>query len=238
MKNIKYVFLGNSQNMKEIGEVPNKVDKETAKDSREIFQKYCESSSKQYDKREKIIGGEEKGNYYFTITPNDIFYLILAVNDYPERQIFQLITDIHKDSIYLCVDEKGALNKGGKQLLKNVVESYQNSSNDKLGEVQNNLNEIKIEMNQNMKKVMNNVEDVQDLKMKSDKIKDNSKEFNKKASDLKKLTCWNNYKWGIILTVLLVIIILVIVVGFALKKDSDDDRSDHGKSTNSTLLFF
>lgn len=232
MKNIKYVFLGNSQNLKEIGEYPNKVSESWTQEARTIFQTYCKSPmNTKYEQRNKVVGHD--GNYYFTITPTNIFYLILADSSYQERHIFQLVEEMQKESIYLLVDEKGELNKIGKQSLKNLIEGYQNPES-KLTKVRSDIEDIQIEMKNNVKHMVNQLEDAQGLKVKSEMIKNNSVEFSKKANELKRVTCWQNCKWTIILLTLIIGILLIIILPIVLSKNSANVNTNGGTSANST----
>jgi len=229
MKNIKYVFLGNSQNLKEIGDYPMKASDAWAKEAKTIFSTYCKSPmNTKYEERNKVVGTE--GNYYFTITPSNTFYLILTETDYPQRQAFQLIEDMSKENIHLLVDEKGELSKIGKQSLKNLVDSYQ-SGESKISGVQRDIEDIKIEMNENVKKVVSNLEDAEGLKIRSDKIKDNSKEFAKQSSALKRATCWQNCKWTIILSLLLLGVILIIVLSVTLSSNGSNNSGSNNSGT-------
>jgi hypothetical protein len=233
MKNIKYVFLGNSQNLKEIGDYPMRASEAWVKEAKTIFTTYCKSPmNTKYEERNKVVGTE--GNYYFTITPSNTFYLILTETDYPQRQAFQLIEDMSKENIHLLVDEKGELSKIGKQSLKNLVDSYQ-SGETKISGVQRDIEDIKIEMNENVKKVISNLEDAEGLKQKSDKIKDNSKEFAKKSAELKRATCWQNCKWTIILSLLLLGIILIIVLSVTLSSGGGNSNSGPNNSGTTTI---
>src|SRR5689334_15788033 len=149
MKNIKYIFLGNAQSLKEIGDYPSKVSEAWVKDAKQIFEKYCKSTmTNKYEQRSRVVGQE--GNYYFTITPTNVFYLVLADQSYQERHVFELIEEIQRENVPLLVDEKGELNKLGKQSLKNIIDNYQQPNN-KIHAVQNDINDIKIEMRNNMK---------------------------------------------------------------------------------------
>jgi hypothetical protein len=233
MKNIKYVFLANSQNLKEIGEYPSKSNEAWLKETKMIFNGYCKNTSKKYEERNKVVGSD--GNYYFTITPTDTFYIVLAHSEYPQRNVFQLIEEIQKENIHLLVDEKGELNKIGKQSLKNLIDNYQND-NTKISGVQKDIDDIKIEMKQNVNNLVNNLEDVENLKHKSDKIKDGSKEFGKKAGELKRLTCWQNCKWTIILSVLVIGVLLIIILPLTVGGSSSSGSTTTG--TNSTRLLF
>ena len=238
MKNIKYVFLGNSQNFKEIGEYPHNASDTNAKESKTIFTTYCRSSKNtKYEERNKVVGSD--GNYYFTIMPTNTFYLILADSEYPQTRVFNLIEEIHKESIYLLVDEKGELNKIGKQSLKQICDSFQGDS--KLAEVNKDIEGIKIEMKQNVKNIVGNLEDVEVLKNQSEKIKEGSNTFAKKSAELKRMTCWSNFKWTIILGLLVIGILLIIILPIALsgkKSDSETSNASSDKSSsNSTILL-
>jgi hypothetical protein len=241
MKNIKYVFLGNSQNLKEIGEYPNNATDISAKESKTIFTTYCRSSKNtKYEERNKVVGTD--GNYYFTIMPTNTFYLVLADGEFPQARVFNLIEEIHKESIYLLVDEKAELNKIGKQSLKQICDSYQRD--EKLAEVNKDIESIRIEMKQNVKNIVGNLEDVEVLKNQSEKIKDSSNTFAKKSAELKRLTCWSNFKWTIILSVLVIGVLLIIILPIALsgkKKDSENSGAGSVSSDkpplNSTLLM-
>ena len=230
MKSIKYVFLGNSQNLKEIGDYPNKGSDSWVKEARTIFSTYCKSPmNAKYEERNKVVGTE--GDYYFTIMPTNTFYLLLAQTDYPQRTAFQLIEEMSKENIHLLVDEKGELSKIGRQSLKNLVDNYQ--SDNKISGVHRDIEDIKIEMNNNVKAIVNNLEDAEGLKHRSDKIKDNSKEFAKKSADLKRATCWQNCKWTIIISLLLLGVILIVVLSVSLSsggKNKNDDNNNYGSN--------
>ena len=227
MKNIKYIFVGNSQKCNEIGSYPNKASDVWVKDTTQIFDKYSKSTiGSKYEQRNRVVG--QDGNYYFTITPNDVFYLVLASSDYPERHVFELIEEIQKENVPLLVDGEGKLNKVGKQSLKTLVENYENPSS-KIQNINKDMDDLKIEMKDNVRKVMSNVEDATALDQKAIKIKENANIYKKDAADLKRLTCWQNCKWTIILTILVVGILLVIVLPIALS-----GKKDSGASTSSS----
>ena len=199
-------------------------------DAKNIFTTYCKHETKA-DERNKVVGSD--GKYYFTTTATNTFYLILADANYPQRSAFKLLEEMGKENLHLLVDEKGEMNKLGKQSLKNLLDNYQKS--DRISGVQKDIDEIKIEMNANVKKLVSNLEDAESLKIKSDKIKDSAKDFSKGARDLKRLTCWQNFKWTIILVTLIVGILLIIILPIALSgKGSDDPNGNDPSSTNST----
>ena len=59
--------------------------------------------------------------------------------------------------------------------------------------------------------MVENVEDVQKLEEKSNLLKDASKEYEKNADEIKKITCWQNIKLWIILIVIILAIVGVVL---------------------------
>ena len=238
---VKYVLIGNALNHKLIGENSIKANSKWAETALRIFKEYCKNIENKYEKNNKIVA--EDGIYYCTISPSNIFYLALMEGNYPERRVFQMIDEFKRDNIHLLVDEKGELNKPGKQALKGIISQYDN--NDIIGDINGNINEIKIEMQNNVRKVLANTEDLQALDNKAIKIKDNANMFKKDAENLKRKTCWQNFKWTIILVLVVIALLCIIVVPLVVKASggpgsSDSAQSNSGvqPSSNKTRLLF
>jgi len=226
---IKYVLIGNALNHKLIGENSVKANAKWAETAQKIFKEYCKNIENKYEKNNKIIA--EDGIYYCTISASNIFYLSLIEGSYPERRVFQMIDEFKRDNIHLLVDEKGELNKPGKQTLKGIISQFDN--NDIIADINGNINEIKIEMHNNVRKVMSNTEDLQELDNKANKIKDNANIFKKDAANLQRKTCWQNCKWTIILVLVVMALLLIIVVPLVVNSSGGSGSSDAGANTGS-----
>jgi hypothetical protein len=187
--NIKYLLIGNTDTVKAITEFVVVKNPQTQNEAKQIFEKLSRVSEKKIDERNKIQGNQ--GNYYFTITSPNIFYLCLVEANYPERNVFELIDSINKDHVPLMVNDKGELNASGRQILKSLVDKFQDSK-DKISEVHSDVNEIKLEMRDNVKKIISNVDDARKLQETSDRIKVNSADYKKNAKSLERATWWQN----------------------------------------------
>jgi hypothetical protein len=231
---IKYVFLGNSQTGKDIGCYPAKPKDQWVSDGQKIFERYCKSNAAKHEQRNLVVGTD--GNLCFIIMPSNIFYLVLSDVNCAERDVFHLIDEIHRDSIYLLTDEKGELNKIGKTSLKTLVEEHMKKTSS-LKNVSNEVDDIKIEMKAAIAKTVNNVENVQHLEQKAVKIKDSSNTFKKNSNELKKITCRQNCKWTIILLLLIIGVLLIIIVPIAVSASKGDSNSNTstGVSTTTTV---
>ena len=209
---IKYLLIGDSSTNKIITEfTAGNAQSKTKKEINQIFNKLCKSTNKKLDERNKITSKDE--NYYFTFTRPDLIFIILAQNDYPERYIFELIQKINEENIPTMVnDETRELNPSGRQALKQLIDVYQDPKNmNRLSDIQSDVDSIKVDMKQNINKMVENVEDVNDLQNKSEALKMETSDYKKNAVEIKQITWWQNFKlWLIIGGVVLLLILLII----------------------------
>jgi hypothetical protein len=211
---IKYLLIGDSSTNKIITEfTAGNAQSKTKKEINQIFNKLCKSTNKKLDERNKITSKDE--NYYFTFTRPDLIFIILAQNDYPERYIFELIQKINEENIPTMVnDETRELNPSGRQALKQLIDVYQDPKNiNRLSDIQSDVDSIKVDMKQNINKMVESVEDVNDLQNKSEALKMETSDYQKNAVEIKRITWWQNFKlWLILGGVVLILILLIILI--------------------------
>ena len=211
---IKYLLIGDSSTNKIITEfTAGNAQSKTKKEINQIFNKLCKSTNKKLDERNKITSKEE--NYYFTFCRPDLIYIILAHNQYPERYIFELIQKINEENIPTMVnDETRELNPSGRQALKQLIDVYQDPKNiNRLSDIQSDVDSIKVDMKQNINKMVESVEDVNDLQNKSEALKMETSDYQKNAVEIKRITWWQNFKlWLILGGVVLLLILLIILI--------------------------
>ena len=214
---IKYVLIGDSATVKIITEFSSgNVDPKKKKEINRIFNKLAKLPNKKYDERNKITSKEE--NYYFmNVKPNYLF--IILVNDqYPERYAFELISKIMEENIPTMInDETGELNPSGRQALKELVNKYQDiKSINKIAEIQSGVDSLKVDMKKNINKMVESVDDVNELQNKSEQLKLESQDYKKNSVELRKITWWQNCKLWVIIIGIVLLIVLVIVLVFVL----------------------
>jgi hypothetical protein len=212
---IKYLLIGDSSTNKIITEFSSgNAQPKTKKEINQIFNKLCKTPNKKLDERNKITSKNE--NYYFTFSHPDLIYLVLVNNEYPERYVFELIQKINDEKIPTMVnDETRELNPSGRQALKQLIDVYQDPKNiSKIADLQSDVNSIKVDMRKNINKMVESVDDVNQLQEKSAALKFESTEYKQNSVEVRRLTWWQNFKMWIILggVVLLLIIILICIV--------------------------
>jgi hypothetical protein len=210
---IKYLLIGDSSTNKIITEYTSgNTQPKTKKEINQIFNKLCRSQNKKIDERNKITSKNE--NYYFTFCKPDLIYILLANNQYPERYVFELIHKVNEENIPSMVnDETRELNPSGRQQLKGLIENYQNPSNiNKIAEIQNDVNSLKVDMKKNIDKMVESVDDVNELQNKSEQLKLETQDYKQNANEIRRITWWQNFKLWIILGLLVLILIIIIIL--------------------------
>ena len=209
---IKYLLIGNPDDCEEIGHYPERgASKTTAKEANKIFKKLSESGIQTKDLRNKV-DNRGKGYYYFTINSKNIFYLILGDNNLKERDAFGLMDELQNENIPLMIDSKsGKLNLEGRKKLKEMVEDFEKNKSNKIQGIQNEVDQVKDVMKNNIKNMYTNVENVEIMEKKADELRVGAEEYNKSAVKLKRTTWWQNCKWWIILIAVIVLLIIIII---------------------------
>ena len=211
---IKYLLIGDSSTSKIITEFSSgNSSQKQKKEINQIFSKLCKTPNKKYDERNKITS--KNVNYFFTFCRPELIYLLLVNNTYPERLVFQLISKINEDNIPTMVnDETRELNPNGRQALKALVDKFQDPKNvNKISELQSDVDSIKVDMKKNINKMVENVDDVQELQGKSDALRNSTAEYQKNAVEIKQITWWQNFKlWLILAGVILILILLIVLI--------------------------
>ena len=218
---IKYVLIGESTSMKIITEFTSgSPNTKTKKEINKIFNKVAKMPNKKFDERNKLASKDE--NYYFTHIKPDLVFVILVNSAYPERYVFELISKIVEENIPTMVnDETRELNPNGRQALKDLVNKYQDIKNiNKIAEIQQDVNSLKVDMKKNINAMVNSLEDVEDLQNKSEQLKLESQDYKKNSVELRKLAWWQNCKLWIIIIAIIVALGLIFGLSFGLKSRS------------------
>ena len=214
---IKYVLIGESTSIKIITEFTSGTpDTKTKKEINKIFNKVAKMPNKKFDERNKLAAKDE--NYYFTHIKPDLVFIILVNSSYPERYVFELISKIVEENIPTMVnDETRELNPEGRQALKDLVNKYQDIKNiNKIAEIQEDVNALKVDMKKNINAMVKSVEDVDDLQNKSEQLKLESQDYKKNSVELRKITWWQNFKlWIIIGGIVLLLVAIILIIVFA-----------------------
>jgi len=211
---IKYVLIGDAASVKIITEFSaGNIDSKKKKEINRIFNKLAKLPNKKYDDRNKITSKDE--NYYFmNVKPNYLF-IILVNNQYPERYAFELIAKIMEENIPTMInDETGELNPSGRQALKELVNKYQDiKSINKIAEIQGSVESLKVDMKKNITKMVESVDNVNELQNKSEQLKLESQNYKDSSVEIRKLTWWQNCKlWVIIIGIVLLIILIIVLI--------------------------
>ena len=210
---IKYFIIGDLDTNKAITEYStnsfSSTDKKTAN---QIFKKICKTEDRRYEER-NIISAKENKYYFISYQPNIVF-IAFVDSSYPDRLVFQMFDEIRTENVLSNInDSTKELDPNGRQKLKDIIEKYQEKDKvNKIGALEKEVNELKFDIKKNIDKMVENVEDVEKLQVKSQELKESSQDYKNNAVEIRKITWWQNFKlWIIIIAIILVIIIILII---------------------------
>ena len=206
---IKYILIGDSSTLKKIAEYSTTNNQKIVSEIDKIFTKICKTAADKFDERNKITSKSQ--NYYFITVQPGITFLVLVSDSYPERLVFELIDKINEEKIPTMINEETKeLNAQGRQALKNLVDKYQDNI---INTIQNDVNDIKLDMKDNIKKMVDSIEDTSKLEQSAENLREESKSYKDTAAEIRRLTFWQNMKlWIILGGVILLLIGLILFI--------------------------
>ena len=213
---IKYFLIGDIDTNKTITEFStNAIGSKEKKNATQIFKRLCKSNERRYEERNIISAKENK--YYFTLFQPNIVFIVYADGGYPEKLIFAMFDEVRNENVLSMINEETKeLNPNGRQSLKQIIEKYQDKEKfDKIASIQKVINEVKIEVKENINKMVENVEDVDSLEERSKELINSSTEYSDSSNEIRKITLWKNFKmWLPLMIIFLIIFIIILCIIF------------------------
>ena len=209
---IKYFLIGDIDSSKIITEYStNLISTKEKKNAIQIFKRLCKSTERRYEENNIITAKENK--YYFSLFQPSTVFISYALDSYPQTLIFELFENIRKNNILSMINEETKeLNPNGRQNLKQMIENYQaNEKIKRFEEIKKDIADVKIEVKKNINKMIDNINNVENLEDRAKELNEESKEYMENAIYDKKITWWQNAKLRIIILSILVIIVVGIL---------------------------
>ena len=102
---------------------------------------------------------------------------------------------------------------------KQMLERYARPENfDKLAQAQNNVDTLKVDMQQNVNKLLAKQDDLNTLEEQTHELRGNAEAFDKNAKDLEREMFWRKIKYAAIIAAIIIAIILIIVLSVVLSR--------------------
>lgn len=145
-----------------------------------------------------------------------IIYFAVTDNGFSKSQnVAQLLDDLkagflraNSEGDIEKAKENGSVKKASAQLLNQLFTKY---GTDKLKNVQAKVDQVKVQMQDGVKKALQNVDDLNELENKSEKFEDQAKNFEKGATKTRRMMRCREYKMYAIIAVVALIVIGIII---------------------------
>jgi hypothetical protein len=169
---------------------------------------------------------------------NGVFYISYTEAEYPERFAFEMFEKLQQEGLNVLVDEKGELNFIARDKLKEMFFRYQDSNNiNPIALANLEIEGVKITMKNNIHSMINNVDELNQLGDKANRIKEGSVVYQKDAKELESVTWWRNFKWTIIIILLVIGIALVIILPIVFRSSGSSSNNSSNSSTNTSRFL-
>ena len=230
---IKFVFIGNKYKNVIIGTFPEKHKdlKFLYKKSKEIFDNKIILNTTKENEFNEII--ENKYKFIYILKNINYVYIITIKNSNNIETAKNFIELLLENNIYLLINDKNSmLNEIGKNELKKIFIdfnknniNYRTTTNNssKLDEIGNEINEAKNIMKNNIKNMVDNINDINNLEEKSIEISNSSDLFRKSTNKIKLNAICENLKFKIIF-IIIIIFLLIIFFYSIFKKQNKNSK--------------
>lgn len=238
---IIYLCIANQNNKSIIGSYnPIEMEKSSLKDSiekkaLELINKINPENGPEKNRINFQTSSDKIINIYYNLINKGILYIVFVeimsvyLDNFKDESIFELIEEIDNQGIKSNVDKSGKLNNIGKQNLKFSVEKYQNSffaekdfatnpslieeapKDNKIAVINEQIKGVQNDMKNNVKNMVVNIQDINEMENKSSVIKDASFQFRKDSLALEKKMKKNYFRSKIILTIVIVTVLALFI---------------------------
>ena len=164
------------------------------------------------EERQKIK--TPNGAWFIKVDKNQIISLALCTADYPERHAFRLIEEGQKEIEQVPNYNQASpddMSKKAKKWLVDIVKKYDDLKQiDSLYAAQDNVNQITNVMGDNMKKMLENVNNLDNIEKKSSELKSSASLFEKQSTEMNQVMYWRMMRMRIIIALIIIILIYMI----------------------------
>ena len=209
---IKYFLIGDIDTNKAMTEYStNAINNKEKKNANQIFQRICKSNERRYEERNIITAKENK--YYFSLFQPNIVFIIYADGTYPERLVFSMFDEVRKEKVLSMINEETKeLNPNGRQCLKQIIEKYQNKEKiDKIESIQKDINDVKIDIKDNLEKLVESVPDVEKLEETANDLQISSDDYQNSTEEVKKVSLFKSCRFRIAVFLILLILLIIFI---------------------------
>lgn len=152
---------------------------------------------------------DKKGGvgYYMLANGDGKFVGCVVTSDTPARVAYAFL-----EAVEALVRPANTDVRSVKKILQQKADYYSDPKNDKFTAINQSINEVTEVMRENMDKVLQRGERIDNIHGKSEDLVNQAQTFESKANELKKKLCWRNAKLTVMVVLGVGIAILIIVM--------------------------
>ena len=156
-------------------------------------------------------------NMYHYVVSNNLTFLCMTDKNFTRVSAFKFLNDLEAEFLDIYGDRGQtavaySFNADFQRVISKLMDDYNTKerSNDRIGQVQSQLDSVKEVMIRNIDVVLDRGERIELLVQRSEEMEQNAFKFGRNATSLRRRMWWKNVKLWLILFLFLIVIIYVI----------------------------
>jgi vesicle-associated membrane protein 72 len=177
----------------------------------------------------------EQGPYIFTAQtdPDRITFLCCADKSIDASVRTAFVGDLQREWRLAFGPQGagfGALQKNPEfaPVIERLLKSYNTARSQKLGTVQQNIEEAQSQMTQNLTVAMARGAKLSAMEDQANEVADAADAYHREAAQIRRRMCWERYRMKVIVAVVILVVAVAAIVVYSIRKDDDyeDDEAD------------
>lgn len=181
-----------------------------------------------------VVINDEIGTMHLAARSDDVTAVVTCAT-YPRRSAFQMLSALQEavsqnatlEAVAAC-QKPEELSKPCHTWLKEIFKKYCDLGKvDKITAVNLQVDEVKMVMEGNINRILDNAESLNTVEDKAENLRNNAMQFQRQSDDLRRILWWRNFKMKLIVALLVgcivgYIVIPIIVNMIQASKEGDD----------------
>ena len=196
LETLSQIYIAKGENYPEITEEATEI-LENLKDM--LLQNY---------QRQNVEGSQ---GIWFCVKKKNAAFFVLTDFNYSDRLAYNLLGELEEQyDVFLSEHDLNALKKEGNEL----IDKYNNPANfDKLSQAREQVEDIKVEVQENVNKLMTNGDNLNDLEDQTHNIRMGAEKFGKNSKSLERQMYWRKIRnLAIIIGIIILVIIIIVII--------------------------
>ena len=153
------------------------------------------------------------------LTNNSVVVVGVFAEGVPRRSAFEVLESAAgfvkeqvSPELISGATKEGEINKVCKEYFRELCTKNENLGSDKISKIGSKIEEVKLVVEQNINRVLQNAEDLEAVETKSEILRQDAQQFQRRGENIKRALWWRNFKLKCIIALLVGVVLCYIFI--------------------------